>query len=297
MKKTLTYISLLLLFSFLFVSCEKELSLETGGGVVIGGGGSAGGSALYTFSGGTSACTGATLSGTFKAGTATTADNKVTLNVMVDSVGTYTVSTSSVNGVSFSGSGTFSTTGAQTITLTASGTPAAAGTFNITVGSAGCTFSVTVEAASGGGGSATDYIRCNIDGTSKTFNDGAFAVNLFGTVLITGVENASSSSTGNFTITLSNSNIDSVLNFTPGVFVNAPALPGKTCLIGYVPDISSSTTAWGSATAGQSGIFTVTVTSIATDRIQGTFSGTLYDNEGNGTNTKAVTNGEFSVPQ
>lgn len=296
MKKILLAVPFILLFSFLLVSCEKELSIENGGVVIIGGGGSSGGTAQYSFSGGTAACTGATLSGTFTAGTAATAGNRVVLNVVVDSIGTYSISTGTVNGVFFSGSGTFTATGAQTIVLTASGTPTAAGTFNFTVGSAGCTFSVTVQAASGG--NTTDYIRCTIDGINKTFNDGALAVNFFGTVLINGTENASANNTGNFTIALSNSNLDSVLSFTPGVFLNLPPLPGKTCLIGYVPDISSTdTTAYGSATAGQPGGFTVTVTSIAADRIQGTFSGTLYDNDGNGSATKVVANGEFSVPQ
>lgn len=297
MKKIFLAVPFILLFSFLFVSCEKELSIENGGAVVIGGGGSSGGTAQYSFSGATAACTGATLSGTFTAGTAVTDGNRVVLNVVVDSIGTYSISTGTVNGISFSGSGTFTATGAQTVVLTATGTATAAGTFNFTVGSAGCTFSVTVQAASGGG-NTTDYIRCTIDGASKTFNDGALAVNFFGTVLINGTENASAPNTGNFTIALSNSNIDSVLSFTPGVFLNVTPLPGKTCLIGYVPDVSSTdTTAYGSATAGQPGGFRVTVTSIATDRIQGTFSGTLYDNDGNGSTTKVVTNGEFSVPQ
>jgi hypothetical protein len=298
MKKFL-FIPVVLILSLLFVSCEKELSFENGGVVIVGGSGSAGGTAKYSFNGGTSSCTGAVLSGTFTAGTAVTSANKVVLQVTVDSIGTYTVSTSSLNGVSFSGSGTFTTTGIQTITLTATGTPAAAGDFNFTAGAAGCVFSVTVAAASGGGGggNGTDYIRCSIDGTAKTFNDPALGLDIFGTMLITGIENSASANTGNFSITLSNTNPDSVLIFTPGVFLNVTPLPGKTCLIAYIPDASGTGTGWGSATAGQVGGFTVTVTSVTTSRLQGTFSGTLYDNDGNGTNTKTVTGGEFSVPK
>jgi hypothetical protein len=298
MKKTFLFLSLVLSLSLFFVSCEREISFENGSvpGVITGGG-SASGSARYSFDdGGTTSCTGAILSGTFKAGTATTAANTITLDVTVDTVGTWAVSSSTANGISFRGSGTFTSTGAQTIVLTATGTPTNAGDFNFTAGSAGCMFSVTVQPASVV--NTTDYIRCTIDGINKTFNDGALAVNIFGIVLINGSENAAAANTGNFTITLSNTNIDSALSFTPGVFLNVTPLPGKTCLIGYIPDASSTdTTAYASATAGQPGAFTVTVTSVATNRIQGTFSGTLYDNDGNGSATKVVTNGEFSVPQ
>ncbi len=146
MKKTFLFVPFILLLSLFFVSCEREISFENGGvpGVIIGGG-SAGGSALYSFDdGGTASCTGATLSGIFKAGIATTAANTVTLDVTVDTVGTWVVSTSTFNGISFSGSGTFTTTGAQSITLNANGTPTTAGTFNFTPGPTNCAFSVTV---------------------------------------------------------------------------------------------------------------------------------------------------------
>jgi len=103
-----------------------------------------GGSAVFTV-----ACTGATPSGTYVAGTALTASNTITLNVNVTTVGTWNVTTApAVNGMTFAGTGTFATTGAQTITLTASGTPAAAGTFTFTVtgATATCTFQGTVTA-------------------------------------------------------------------------------------------------------------------------------------------------------
>lgn len=149
MKKRFLFIPFILLLSLLYVSCEREISFENNGVPgTINGGGSAGGTAQYDFEGGTAACTGATLSGTFTAGTAVTAANTVTLDVTVDSVGSWIVTTSTVNGVSFSGSGTFTATGSQSITLKATGTPITAGTFNFTPGGAdGCAFSVTVAAA------------------------------------------------------------------------------------------------------------------------------------------------------
>jgi copper(I)-binding protein len=107
-------------------------------------GGGGGGAAVFTV-----ACTGATPSGTYTAGTALTASNTVTLNVNVTTIGTWSVTTApAVNGMTFAGTGTFTNTGAQTITLTAAGTPTAAGTFTFTVtgATATCTFQCTVAA-------------------------------------------------------------------------------------------------------------------------------------------------------
>jgi uncharacterized protein (DUF2147 family) len=101
-----------------------------------------GGSAVFTV-----ACTGATPTGTYVAGTALTASNSITLNVNVTTVGSWSVTTApAVNGMTFSGTGTFTNTGAQTIALTATGTPTAAGTFTFTVtgATATCTFQCTV---------------------------------------------------------------------------------------------------------------------------------------------------------
>jgi hypothetical protein len=149
MKKHLL-IPFVLLASLFFTSCEKEQSIENGGfpGTPVGGGsGSSSGTAVFDFSGGTGACTGAIVSGTYTAGTALAgATNTVSLLVTVDSIGTYTIGTNTLNGITFSASGTFTATGAQTVIFTASGTPAAAGNFNFIPGVDGCTFSITVQA-------------------------------------------------------------------------------------------------------------------------------------------------------
>jgi hypothetical protein len=105
-------------------------------------------------------CTSPVINGIYKAGTALTASNTVTLNVNVTTIGSWTISTTpAVNGIIFNGSGTFATTGANTITLTGSGTPASAATssFPVTVGTATCNFSITVVPA---GGNATFTIAC-----------------------------------------------------------------------------------------------------------------------------------------
>ncbi|WP_342155285.1 hypothetical protein [Joostella sp. CR20] len=79
------------------------------------------------------ACNSIVEAGDYAPGIAMTAANTLTLNVNVTYVGDYTISTNTVNGVSFSGTGTFSSTGTQSVTLTATGTPVDGGTFDYTL--------------------------------------------------------------------------------------------------------------------------------------------------------------------
>ena len=134
---------LLLAFSIIYTSCEKEYSYE--GGPTTG---MAGGTAVYTLEGDGGNCTGPLINGTYTTGTALQPSNNIQLRVNVTTVGTYTLSTTLVNGIQFSTSGNFTVTGLQTITLTGSGTPLTAGIspFTPPVGT-GCTFFVTVTTA------------------------------------------------------------------------------------------------------------------------------------------------------
>lgn len=142
----LKLLSTLLLASLVFLfSCEKELSIENGGVVTTPAGpGSATGTAIYSYDGGAGTCTGAVVNGTYTAGTALTATNAVIITVDVDSVGTYSIRTNTVNGVYFQATGTFSSTGVQTITFGGVGTPTSAGSFDFIPGTTGCSFSITV---------------------------------------------------------------------------------------------------------------------------------------------------------
>jgi hypothetical protein len=103
-------------------------------------------------------CSTATFTGVYQAG-ASAAGNTATISVTPATTGSYTITTTAVNGVTFSGSGTFTTTAAQPVILTASGTAGA------TMGSVGypitgtptCTFNVTYTA---GAGPAAFAITC-----------------------------------------------------------------------------------------------------------------------------------------
>lgn len=85
-------------------------------------------SGAYTMS-----CGSATVNGVYKVGTALTASNTITLPVNVSALGSYTVTTNTVDGISFSGSGTFTATGNQNITLSGTGTPASTSVKTITI--------------------------------------------------------------------------------------------------------------------------------------------------------------------
>lgn len=109
---------------------------------------SSGGPATFTLDANAGSCSGAVSSGTYTAGTALTTSNTVLLNVTVATTGTYSISTNTVNGMTFSASGNFINMGQQQVSLVGSGTPAASGAFNFTAtaGTSTCTFSITVAA-------------------------------------------------------------------------------------------------------------------------------------------------------
>ena len=126
------------IFTVTYDSTQCTFSITT----LVGGGGTA----VYTLQGAPNNCNPGSTQGTYSAGVATNSSNTATINVDVTTVGTYSIVTTAVNGVTFTASGTFSGPGAQSIILNASGTPAAEGSFTIpvTVGSTTCSFPLTV---------------------------------------------------------------------------------------------------------------------------------------------------------
>ena len=101
--------------------------------------------AVFSMGGGGGNCANFTSSGTYTSGIPMSGANTVKVNVIVSSVGAYTIASNTVNGVTFLGMGNFSATGTQSVTLTATGTPTAAGSFNfaVTGGSSTCSFPLT----------------------------------------------------------------------------------------------------------------------------------------------------------
>lgn len=93
-------------------------------------------------------CINTTVTGSYLAGLSLTMSNTVTIEVNVTSLGSFTLSTDTVNGYYFKGSGVFLQTGVQTVTLFGNGTPVNVQTDQFTVTSPGtsgsCTFNISV---------------------------------------------------------------------------------------------------------------------------------------------------------
>lgn len=89
-------------------------------------------------------CKPVVLSGIYTQGISMTAANTARVQVVVAAAGTYTISTNTVNGVTFSNSGTFTNTGTQDVVLTASGNSSLSGNqvFTLHYGNSQCAFTV-----------------------------------------------------------------------------------------------------------------------------------------------------------
>lgn len=250
------------------------------------------GPAAYTLSGAPGACTAAIVAGTYNAGTALNATNTVTVQVNVTTVGAYTLSTNTVNGMTFSKTGSFITTGIQTVILNGSGTPAAAGASVLTpvIGSSSCTFTVTVTSTA-----PTDFIVCTINGVVVSFNDNPSATYFTPNqdLGIDGLVNSTSSSEEMFL------EIDKSISggtITTGTYTMAGTAAGVYNLYAEYVDPSGGFWDPRDVPSGSPDPFTITITSLTATRVSGTFSGTVRSNAGTGTTTKTITSGSFSVP-
>ena len=161
------YLFILLLFAlFVGTSCQKDYSYEGGAIAPVSS------AAVYTFVGSPNACTAATQSGIYNMGVATTNSNIISIQVNVTTAGTYAITTSVINGVSFSGMGYLTVGNGQTITLIANGgTPAAPGTFiyPITNGTSNCSFNVLYGTTTA---PATFTINCATAQPTGTYQQG-----------------------------------------------------------------------------------------------------------------------------
>lgn len=237
--KFLSFFSSIICIFILLASCEKEYSNENGNSPVSGTPlGTSSGTAVYNFSSVSGNCTLPRISGTFAAGTAATIANKIVLQVTVVTAGTYLISTATINGIIFTGSGTFTAAGAQTIQLFASGTPAVAGSFNYIPGTNGCTYAVL-------------FTQGNSNSAIFTFPSAASDCNL---VTVTGDYIAATTLTSSNTLA--------------GIQVNVTTT--GTYYLSTVPNNGISFTASGSFTT--TGLQTITLTGSGTPITSGTFN-------------------------
>lgn len=275
---------LAILSGLVFSSCEKEYSEENG--LLPGGGGGVGGTAVFSFDGSPGNCVAPVIGGSYQVGTALGASNTVQLAVTVVTPGTYTISTSSANGMSFAGSGSFTTSGAQTVTLTGSGTPSSAVTTAFTPGSTGCSFNINVTGAPTG-----DFLRCKIDGVLTNFNTLATANYLSAdTLSIGGLVSMASIETMEIQLI-------GGTNLAPGTYKEEGAVPGATTFVeaGYLDNAFGIWYIDIDAPTPRPNPFTVVITSISATRVEGTFEGAMFD-AGGSPATKQFTEGSFSLP-
>jgi hypothetical protein len=109
--------------------------------------------AVYTLQGSPNSCLSDTVKGSFIKGFALDTSAKIVVTVDVTAVGSYSITTDTVNGYYFSGASLFAQAGLQTILLAGKGTPLAAGNdiFRISGASSSCHFINTVFLPTGVG--------------------------------------------------------------------------------------------------------------------------------------------------
>ena len=107
------------------------------------------GPASYTLQGDPSSCINASIDGVFMKDINLDTTNKIEIIVNVVTTGSYSITTSQVNGYSFSDSGFFTSTGIQTVILKGTGKPVVNGLDNFTLAGniSSCTFSVPVTSS------------------------------------------------------------------------------------------------------------------------------------------------------
>lgn len=139
MKRLKHPLFLMSLILSIFIGCGKEKSVEQPAA------NPAAGSLKKTPAGD---CSPVAVKGTYKTNTTLGDTNYVEVEVMVTKAGSYTLSTDSINGYSFKGTGNFSTAGPATVRLKGSGKPVTAGNnvFTVSFDTSVCNFTVSVIA-------------------------------------------------------------------------------------------------------------------------------------------------------
>ena len=260
---------------------------------VTGAGGGGGGSNMFTFE-----CpANPTFFGNYQAGTSTAGDS-VKINVTSSSGGSYSITTTTSNGVTFAGSGVLpASSNLQSVTLFATGTPTAGGNFTYTLTSSSTTSTCTfIQSYGGSAVVSTDSIVATIDGVLKTFKirDSARLDNTsiagYSGIAIYGVSNAAGDENLGLAVAKLGSSIPQgtyTVNQFPAAFVGA----SYTNAIGKYVAKSDTNIPPAQQTPG----FSITISSITSTRVIGTFTGRLLENGGMGPGFKTVTNGIFSV--
>jgi hypothetical protein len=141
MRRNLSFALVLLLIGIF--SCKKEESLENS---------KTGTSSGSLQADATNECLPKTVQGVYVAGVSLGSTNFIEVDIDVDLIGSYFITTDTINGYYFSGSGNFSATGINTVKLSGKGKPLAQGGdfFTVDFDSTSCNVAVTVLPATAG---------------------------------------------------------------------------------------------------------------------------------------------------
>lgn len=194
MQKLLVYFTLMLAVIFT-TACQKELNFEDipGSGFAIG-----------TLKNSAGSCLPSSVNGSFTKDSVLKATNYVQVTVDISVIGTYFITSDTIAGFYFTGSGTVTTAGNNVINLSGNGTPTSAGvkTFTIKFDTSVCTIDVTV-------------ITTTLSNASYSFT------NCAGTTFGTGVYTSGIAVDAQHTVTLN------VIITTPGAYsINTASVNG-----------------------------------------------------------------------
>lgn len=289
---------------FYLFSCEKEYSSENNTGISA-----SSGTSSYSFVDANTNCTTAIINGTYMVNLPATQNNTVQLQVKVTAPGTYSISTPTIDGLSFYASGTFTKLGVQPILFYASGKPVVHGSFPYSPGNNGCSFTITINDAGvvtppANPAPVTDgSFSCKIDGVLNTFNYNAIATTttqVFTALNVGGFQIASNG--GNvpefqFYISKNDNSAITAGTYNENGFLSAN---GYNIEIDYqMVNPDKSLTIYNTSSnkiPPANPPFTIIITSISSKRIKGTFSGQLTDDSQGTTVTKVITEGVFDEP-
>ncbi len=276
----------------LFLSCQKEYSLEIGQIT------SATGSLKDSTTGN---CFASTVNGTYYNGVAPGDTNYVEITVNVTSPGTYFIATNTQNGFSFSDSGFFDKTGYGTVRLKAISTPTLPVTTDFTVSfdTSVCSFSVNVKDSTGtglgggntGGGEDTTQISDSAWRFSEGSNfysggiDSGYKDNSSGAATFTYIYGTTSTGDTTFSLTILGVGTD----ITTGTYKSSSG--GAIFTFNDAANFNTLYQA-DAFTAGTDLTVIITSYDTTTTIVEGTFSGTVRNSSGG---FVTITNGKFKA--
>ncbi len=307
MKTTSAFSYFLIVIIFFLFSCEKEFSSENNIGTS-----SSSGTSSFTFVDANTNCSSPVINSTYTINKPANSNNTVQLMVKVTAIGSYSVSTPLINGISFTATGTFTSLGIQPIVFLAKGTPIVRGKFPYSPGTNGCSFPITINDTGSTtnstppAGSTPDtngILSCKIDGTINTFNYHAIASTTtqgFSYLNIGGYQTATSATNVpqlQIYITKNDNGNVSAGTYNEKGFISPT---GYSIEIDYqFVNSDQSLTIFNTSSnilPPNHPPFTIVITSITATRVKGTFSGQLTNTMQGNTITKTITEGSFDEP-